>query len=254
MISARTLKIYLVSIKRRLPPWTRAAWLKIHNHLSVAFEHKHIGRQSYIAPGVHVTRWRKVQIGNNSVICDGTFININDLSTEAHGIQIGDNVWVGRHNFFSPGPALRLGDYVLTAPDCRFLGANHNINDPFQPYIATGTTGRDITIGTNVWLGAGVTVMGGVTIGHGSIVGAGSIVTKPIPPFCIATGIPAKVVKVFDAKSHKWVPIDKPHEPLTISEADYVQHLNSKTPHISMPWQVASKRMGDGYRYNQVHH
>lgn len=38
-------------------------------------------------------------------------------------------------------------------------------------------------------------VIGGVKIGDGAIIGAGSIVTKDIPPFAIAVGSPAKVIK-----------------------------------------------------------
>ena len=44
------------------------------------------------------------------------------------------------------------------------------------------------------WIGSGVRILDGVTIGHGSIVGAGAVVTKSIPPYSIAVGVPAKVV------------------------------------------------------------
>jgi len=45
------------------------------------------------------------------------------------------------------------------------------------------------------WLGHGVTVLDGVTIGKGSVIGAGAVVTKDIPPYSVALGVPAKVVK-----------------------------------------------------------
>ena len=47
----------------------------------------------------------------------------------------------------------------------------------------------------NVWLGERVCVLPGVTIGEGSVIGAGSIVTHDIPPFSIAAGAPARVIK-----------------------------------------------------------
>ena len=52
-----------------------------------------------------------------------------------------------------------------------------------------------ITIGNDVFIGANVTVLDGVTIGDGSVIGAGAVVTKDIPPYAIAVGVPAKVVK-----------------------------------------------------------
>ena len=50
-------------------------------------------------------------------------------------------------------------------------------------------------IGKNVWVGEKVTVLPGVHIGEGSIIGANSVVTHDIPPYSIAVGIPAKVIK-----------------------------------------------------------
>ena len=44
------------------------------------------------------------------------------------------------------------------------------------------------------WIGSGVRILDGVTIGHGSIVGAGAVVTKSIPPYSVAVGVPAKVM------------------------------------------------------------
>ena len=55
-----------------------------------------------------------------------------------------------------------------------------------QPIISKG----GIVIEDNVWLGLNVSVMDGVTIGEGAVVGAGAVVTKDIPPFAIAGGIP----------------------------------------------------------------
>lgn len=54
---------------------------------------------------------------------------------------------------------------------------------------------KPVTIGNDVWIGLNAVIMDGVTIGDGAIIGAGAIVTKDIPPYAIALGIPAKVVK-----------------------------------------------------------
>jgi acetyltransferase-like isoleucine patch superfamily enzyme len=51
-----------------------------------------------------------------------------------------------------------------------------------------------VVIGDDVFLGTQVIVNDGVTIGQGSVIGAGSLVTKDIPPYAIAYGVPARVV------------------------------------------------------------
>jgi len=52
-----------------------------------------------------------------------------------------------------------------------------------------------VVIGNDVWIGHNVTIMGGVNVGDGAVIGSGSIVTKDIPPYAVAVGNPAKVIK-----------------------------------------------------------
>jgi acetyltransferase-like isoleucine patch superfamily enzyme len=50
-------------------------------------------------------------------------------------------------------------------------------------------------VGEGAWLGAGVTVLDGCTVGSHAIVGTGAVVTKPIPDYAVAVGVPARVVR-----------------------------------------------------------
>jgi len=61
--------------------------------------------------------------------------------------------------------------------------------------LAQGQTIKDITIEENAMIGTGTKIKGGVTIGRDTFIGAGAMVTKSIPEFSIAVGIPAKVVR-----------------------------------------------------------
>lgn len=54
---------------------------------------------------------------------------------------------------------------------------------------------RQVIIGNDVWIGQTVTIMGGVKIGNGAVIGANAVVAKDIPPYAIAVGNPARVVK-----------------------------------------------------------
>jgi acetyltransferase-like isoleucine patch superfamily enzyme len=57
---------------------------------------------------------------------------------------------------------------------------------------------RPVTIGMYVWMGFGVSVLPGVTVGDYAVIGAGSVVTKDIPPYSIAAGNPARVLRQRD--------------------------------------------------------
>jgi phosphonate metabolism protein (transferase hexapeptide repeat family) len=55
--------------------------------------------------------------------------------------------------------------------------------------------GHRVTLGHDVWIGHGAIVLPGVSIGHGAAVGAGAVVSKDLPPFAVAVGVPARVLR-----------------------------------------------------------
>jgi acetyltransferase-like isoleucine patch superfamily enzyme len=145
----------------------------------------------------------------NSVVSQECWLNVNHRKSKDLAILIGDHCFIGRRNFFSSGKIIDIGSYVLTANDCQFLGSSHVVDNPMIPCIASGTTSCDIIrVGHNTFLGAGARVLGNVSIGHGCVVGAGSLVTKDIPPFSQAFGVPARVYRRYSFIHDKWLPID----------------------------------------------
>ena len=90
---------------------------------------------------------------------------------------------------------MSIGRDTLIAMHCRILSSNHTIPNRKVKIRSQPDIFLPVTIGEDVWLGAGVTVLGGVTIGNGCIVGAGAVVTKDLPPYSIAVGVPAKVIR-----------------------------------------------------------
>jgi acetyltransferase-like isoleucine patch superfamily enzyme len=84
----------------------------------------------------------------------------------------------------------------MFANGCFITDGNHRFDDPNLPVTWQGFTTKGPTrVGDNVWCGANVVVTSGVTIGERSVIGANSVVTTDIPPFSIAAGAPAKVLK-----------------------------------------------------------
>lgn len=91
---------------------------------------------------------------------------------------------------------LHIGANVQMAPGCGFSPYEHRFDDTSRPIREQGITTRgDIVIEDDVWLGLGVYVLDGVCIGKGAVIGAGSVVTRDIPAYAIAAGVPAKVIR-----------------------------------------------------------
>lgn len=85
-----------------------------------------------------------------------------------------------------------------------------------------------VTISDDVWIGTKATILRGVKIGRGAVIGAGAVVTKDIPPYAVAVGIPAKVLKYrFDEKTiaeienSKWFDNDFLEAKRIISELNF---------------------------------
>ncbi|MCY6489304.1 acyltransferase [Leptolyngbya sp. GGD] len=110
-------------------------------------------------------------------------------------ITISENVFIGPYTVIYGHGGVTIGKDSLIAMHCRILSSNHTIPDRSRRIRWESDVHLPTTIGEDVWLGAGVTVLGGVTIGNGCVVGAGAVVTKDLPPYSIAVGVPVKIVR-----------------------------------------------------------
>lgn len=71
----------------------------------------------------------------------------------------------------------------------------HNFTELEKPIRLQGLSHKKVTIEDDVWIGTQISILPGVTIGRGSVIGAGAVVTKDTPPYSVAVGMPAKVIK-----------------------------------------------------------
>ena len=118
---------------------------------------------------------------------------------------IGDNVGIAWRTSISVGKTITIGNNVRIAGDCYLAGyPGHPINAKLRALGKPDEDSQvgDITLEDDVWLATGVKVMPGVTIGRGTIVAAGSVVTKNLPCFVLAGGVPARVIKSIKGASH----------------------------------------------------
>lgn len=108
--------------------------------------------------------------------------------------EIGDHVWIGPQSYFD-ARALIIEEYVGWGPGAKVLGSVHTALPVEVPIIQTDLEIRPVRIGAWADIGTGAVILPGVTIGQGSIIGAGAVVTGDIPPFSIAAGVPARVIR-----------------------------------------------------------
>ncbi len=128
-------------------------------------------------------------------ICDGvTIINPGNVT-------LGDRVSIHEYSYIEATGAIKIGDYVAMASGATLVSEGHNFDRKDVLIKEQGVIKQPIVIGNDVWLGANVTVLGNVTIGDGSVIGAGSVVTKDIPAYAVAVGVPCKVIKYRGNKS-----------------------------------------------------
>jgi lipopolysaccharide O-acetyltransferase len=124
---------------------------------------------------------------------------------------IGDRVQINDAVHIAAAKSIVIGNDVLIASKVFISDINHgaygkndqHVNPEIRPSERPLSTAQ-VVIEDNVWLGEFVCVLPGVTIGRGAIIGAMSVVTKNIPPYTIAVGIPAKPIKRFNFISGIW--------------------------------------------------
>lgn len=156
---------------------------------------------------------RNIQIGKNFTAGFSCRIEAFPKENRKTCIVIGDNVQINDFVHIGAIGSIIIGNNVLMASKIYISDHNHgsydeNISDyPMSIPIERESICKPVLIEDNVWIGESVSILPGVTLGKGSIIGASSVVTKSIPPFSIAAGNPAKVVKKFDFQSNKWIKV-----------------------------------------------
>jgi acetyltransferase-like isoleucine patch superfamily enzyme len=134
-----------------------------------------IGAQTLLEPGVWITAPGQARIRIGS----GSFLNLGVMVASVELVEIGDHCMFANGCFVSDGA--------------------HRFDDPDRPVPWQGFTTKGPTrVGDNVWCGTNVVITSGVTVGERCVIGANSVVTRDLPPFSIAAGAPATVLRTIE--------------------------------------------------------
>ena len=149
---------------------------------------------------------RSIHIGDNVHIW--RFARITAINPERgrRVVSIGDGSVIHPSVHISGVSSIRIGKRVLIAANCYITDHDHKWQDVETTAIDNKfLIARETTVGDDVWLGEKVIVLKGVSVGSNSIIGSGSVVTKDVPPFSVAVGNPARVIKRFDHEERSWI-------------------------------------------------
>lgn len=148
------------------------------------------GRNIHISIGLYYRRF----LASRALSHCGEKVNFERHASFSRDLKIGDYSGIGKSTYV-PGN-VTIGKYCMLGPEIVFYTNNHNTERTDIPMCQQGfKPDRPIVIEDDCWIGRRVIVLPGVTIGRGSIIGAGAVVSRSIPPYSIAVGNPARVVK-----------------------------------------------------------
>lgn len=141
-----------------------------------------------------VKRHGAIQFGGRVSLGDDTGIAVVGRSDSDQAA-----LWIGTGTYLQPRvhvncqTSVRIGEHCSISWDVEILDSDfhHILTTEGPPHVARAP----VVLEDRVWVGARAIILKGVTIGHDSIVGAGAVVTRPVPPFSLCVGNPARVVR-----------------------------------------------------------
>lgn len=166
---------------------------------------EHVGKWIDVRWGLRVNNPLNIRIGNHVKID-----RLSRLSSyEGGGIMIEDDCYIGQCFSVMAGGDVIIKKATLIASYVAVISENHSMNPMLGiDYGKQALIKKDVVIGENCWIGERAIILPGVSIGDWSIIGAGSVVNKSIPPYSIAAGNPARVIKQWDFSLKEWRKVD----------------------------------------------
>lgn len=165
-----------------------------------------IGKNSQIGQNFSIINPDGISVGDNfSGGCDIALWSWNAVNIKGDDCKliIKNNVSITDRCIISAANRIEIGNGCLLGRDTFITdnshGENISINElNISPHERNIFSKGTVIIGDNVWTGKNVCIMPNVKIGNGAIIGANSVVTHNIPPYSVAVGSPAKVIKTIE--------------------------------------------------------
>lgn len=167
------------------------------------------GKKSFVYPPLQCEEPKFIHIADNVNIHGNGWIGaVENYAGVSYNpeLYIGKNTMIGHFVHIIFCSKMIIGEDVLMADRVYITDNIHGYEDinvpPFaQPLKSSGP----VKIGDQTWVGEGVCIMPNVTVGRHCVIGSNAVVTRNVPDYCVAAGIPAKVIKKYDALKKEWI-------------------------------------------------
>jgi len=160
---------------------------------------------SFVDRPLRIDGSRNIVIGKNVVIQYRTWLAALPLTGEKKcELIIKDGAIIGHFNHIYATKSIVIEKNVLTADKVYISDNLHDYSEPNLPIKVQKIIQKDeVVLGEGSWIGENVSIIG-ASVGKNSVIGANSVVTHSIPDYCVAAGIPAKIIKRYNFDTKQW--------------------------------------------------
>jgi acetyltransferase-like isoleucine patch superfamily enzyme len=141
--------------------------------------------------GVRIFHPRRVFLGDNVYVGHDAILE----AWHENDLRIGSDAWIGARCHLHAAGGLSIGSGVGIGPGVVIITSSHRVGPRDEVILEAPLELAPVVIADGVDLGVGCIVMPGVSVGEGTQVGAGAVVTRDLPAFSVAAGVPARVLR-----------------------------------------------------------
>ena len=190
------------------PAWLRRQGWRIGRVLRWPYNKRRFrlfGSRSRVDFPSYVVGGRGIEIAEHVQICRDARLEAHFVGSGACRIRIGRNTRIAPHVHIGAAELVEIGADCGIGSFTWITDHDHDTDDPTNCVVANKRVVVAPTVlEDGVYVGERVAILRGVRIGRGSVIGTNSVVTRDVPPFSVAAGSPARVIRSFDAESRTW--------------------------------------------------
>ena len=177
--------------------------IAIINYLRWRWRFQSFGWRSRLGSCDMLTNPRAISIGKKVLICKGARLEaVGESDGGRPKITIGEGTAIQFYFHCGAAKCVTIGENVLISGRVYITDHDHVFDDHQLPARKCHELkSAPVVIGDGAWLGEGCVILKGVTVGERAVVGANAVVTKDVPPFTVAGGVPAQVIRKIEVCS-----------------------------------------------------
>ena len=168
-----------------------------------------LGTDTYLMPGFRCSAPERMTIGQRVLVGrDAHFQVLTGYLDQRFDpkLRIGDDAYIGANCEIVCMSGVSIGAGVTISDHVYINDASHSLDPRNGLFMDRDLVSKGpVILGPGCFIGYGATILSGVTLGEHAVVGARAVVTKPVPPYSMVVGNPARVIARFDLNVGAWI-------------------------------------------------